>query len=424
MEIGMLHPDEAVRMVVAAGAAAWAGHIMPATESVELEDALGRILPAGLTALVDQPPFTKSAMDGFAWAGRTGSGAGQGGTGTVMRVAGTLAAGDASAAALKLRPGECIRIMTGAPLPAGCRAVQRVEWTEGSGRSPDGAELVRFTARETVSNVIGRGENQRAGDVLLTPRVLAPQDIGILASSGYARVEVARKPRVGIVSTGDEIVPPGSPLGPASIFDSNGPALRAQARAMGCEARWYGAFPDEEGALIEAFSLAIAENDVILVSGGVSMGEFDFVPKILASLGVERKFHKVAMRPGKPTWFGTLGGGKAVFGLPGNPMSTFVNFEILVKPHLAARAGLAYDPPVLRVPLAAPLARRGSDRVEYLPARLRAAPDGGAFEVEPLSYHGSSMLAVLAGATCLARMEIGVERMEKGEPVDVRLIRA
>ena len=459
-----IHPDEALRLVLEAAPP-------PELETVALSEALGRALPRAVLSAIDHPPFDKSAMDGFAYA-RAGSGAAAagcaccGGAPVASSVgaggedpaagAGAAAAGGAfhvvelvaagAAPTRALAPGECARIMTGAPLPSGADSVQRIEWTESAGKDAAGADFVRFTRPESVSNVIRRGENLKAGGELLGPRLLAPQDLGILASGGVAELQVARRPLVGVVSTGDELAAPGSPLGPASIYDSNGPQLAAQARAAGCEARFYGAFPDEPGALAAVLGRALAECDVVLVSGGVSMGDFDYVPRSLEALGVRRVFHNLAMRPGKPTYFGTLGA-KAAFGLPGNPVSTFVNFEVLVRPHLERRMGLEYRPRVVRARLAAPLSRRGSDRVEFLPARLERAPLGsgaadaagaggresasgresareGACELaRPLGYHGSSMLNVLAEADALLRMEIGVDRIEEGAWVDARLLR-
>ncbi|MCX7023636.1 MAG: molybdopterin molybdotransferase MoeA [Spirochaetes bacterium] len=399
-----IHPDEAVRLVLEAVPRAM-------TEEVPLADALGRALPEPLPALVDQPPFDKSAMDGFAHGpAATSAEAGP------WRVVELLAAG--SAPTRTLGPRECSRIMTGAPLPPGASGVQRVEWTR---TDSDGTALVLFERSETASNVILRGENQRAGDTLLGPRLLEPQDIGILASSGYARVRVARRPIVGVVSTGDEIVEPGKPLGPASIYDSNGPQLAAQARMAGCEVRSYGIHRDDETALRDVLGRAHDECDVILVSGGVSMGDFDHVPKALAAVGFACVFHGLAMRPGKPTFFGRSGK-KTAFGLPGNPVSTFVNFEVLVRVHLFARMGLSYFPRTVRARLAEPLARKGFDRVEFLPARLETAKEG--MLVRPLRYHGSSMLAILAEADCILRMEPGAERVGQGEVVDARLLRS
>lgn len=462
-----IHPDEALRLVLEAAPP-------PEPETVPLSEALGRALPRAVLSAIDHPPFDKSAMDGFACAragtgaaaagcaccgggsGASGTSAGAAAPGAAFRVVELVAAGAAPTRALA--PGECARIMTGAPLPSGADSVQRIEWTEPAGKDAAGADLVRFTRPESVSNVIRRGENLKAGGGLLGPRLLAPQDLGILASGGVAELEVARRPLVGVVSTGDELAAPGAPLGPASIYDSNGPQLAAQARAAGCEARFYGAFPDEPGALAAVLGRALAECDVVLVSGGVSMGDFDYVPRSLEALGVRRVFHNLAMRPGKPTYFGTLGA-KAAFGLPGNPVSTFVNFEVLVRPHLERRMGLDSRPRLVRARLAAPLSRRGSDRVEFLPARLERAPLGAAGAVRgpvgaaeaagvagaargpegeaarepareaacelarPLGYHGSSMLNVLAEADALLRMEIGVDRIEEGGWVDARLLR-
>jgi molybdopterin molybdotransferase len=415
----LLHPDAALRLVLdAARGLRPAG---PATESLVLAELLGRHFPGRLPALVDQPPFDKSAMDGFAWAAR-GSFADPG----PLRVVLSIAAGVDTTALPPLGPGTCARIMTGAPLPRGADAVQRVEWTrEEAGE--DGSSFVSFTAAEAVSNVIARGENQRTGDLLLSPRVLRAQDIGILASSGLGAIEVARRPIVGVISTGDELCSPGldsgeagSALPPGAIYDSNGPQLAAQAASAGCELRRYGIVRDDPLLLAAAVDKGLAECDVLLVSGGVSMGDFDYVPKTLLAAGVEKVFHGLAMRPGKPTFFGRRGD-RTVFGLPGNPMSTFVNFEVLVLPHLLARMGLVREPRLVSALLATPLRRRETDRVEFLPARLEAAGEGG-FVARPLAYHGSSMLAVLATADCLLRMDLGVDALEAGRRIDVRLI--
>jgi len=410
MSEGLLHPDEALALVVEAGRAAYAAGGTALLERVPLGEALGRVLPDSVLSTLDHPPFDKSAMDGFAVAeGRPGE-ARPG----PWRVVGTLAAG--APAPRTPGVGEALRVMTGAPVPVGTSFVQRVEFTEAAGE-----DLVRFTEPERGANIIRRGENLRAGELLLSPRRLGPGDLGLLASSGYAFAEVARRPRVSVISTGDELAPAGATLGPAMIHDSNGPQLCAQALSAGAEASFHSAVRDDEALLREAIEGALEAEDVVILSGGVSMGDFDHVPSILASLGVERVFHRIAMRPGKPTWFGRLGT-KAVFGLPGNPLSTFVNFEVFLRPHLAARCGLAWRRPVLRLPLGSALERGGSDRVEYLPVRL--AIEEGRTVALPLRYHGSSMLSVLAEAEGLARLEIGQNGVEKGGFVDVGLLRA
>lgn len=406
MQDELLHPDRALCLALEAAPP-------PSLETIPLEDALGRALPFPLASSLDQPPFDKSSMDGFAYDSARPA--------ELYKVRALVAAGS-----LPERPigqGECARIMTGAPLPPGANAVQRVERSEPAGRDEEGLELVRFTAAEPSSNVIRRGENLRAGEELLGPRILAPQDIGILASSGYSAVSVARRPVVGVISTGDELRAAGAPLSDAEIYDSNGPQLVAQARAAGCDARFLGIVRDEEEQLEAALRRALEDCDVVLVSGGVSMGDFDYVPRSLEALGVERVFHKIAMRPGKPCWFGRRGD-KAVFGLPGNPLSTFVNFEFLVRPYLLKRMGLDYEPRLLRVALASALSRREAERVDFLPCRLERGEAGrGAALARPLAYTGSSMLSVLAEADCLVRMERGVLRLEEGEAVDARLLR-
>lgn len=400
--IGPLHPEQALALTLENLPA-------PAREILPLADALGRYLAAELDALIDQPPFDKSAMDGYAY------GAAAPGSSGEWRLIDTIAAGEGKERALK--EGECALIMTGAPIPKGARAVHRREFAEEA----DGA--VRFTKKESADNIIRRGENQKAGDRLLAPRRLGPQDIGILAASGYSAVPVAGRPTVGIVSTGDELVESGAALPPGAIYDSNGPQLTAQAAALGCDVRFYGIVPDEPESLAAAIGKALAECDVTIVSGAVSLGDFDLVPETFESLGVRTVFHGLKMRPGKPTFYGRLGD-KAVFGLPGNPVSTFVNFEILVRPHLLKRLGAADPATALALPLGAPLARRGSDRVEYLPARIeRNGPAASPTRVVPLSYRGSSMLSALAEADCLVRMDLGVESIPEGGIVHVRLVR-
>lgn len=399
----LLHPDKALGLVLESAPA-------PRLERCLLASALGRALPRSLPCLVDQPPFDKSSMDGFAYSPLAA------GMGESYRVLGSSgAAGQAALPALK--PGECCRVMTGAPLPEGAEAVQRVEFCA---LSPDGASL-RFTAAEKGSNIVRRGSNERAGDTLLSPRLLSPQDIGILASSGYAEVEVARRPVVGVLSTGDEIVAPGSALGPASIYDSNGPALCAQATAAGAEARSYGIAQDEREALGSRLALGLGECDILLVSGGVSMGNFDYVPAALEALGVEEVFHRLAIRPGKPCFFGKKGE-KLVFGLPGNPMATFVVFELLVRPLIARLLGLDYAPRKLRGRLTGALTQAEAERVDILPVRVLPG-DGEGPLLEPLVYHGSSMLSVLAAADALVRLEIGTGTIPKGGWVDARLVR-
>jgi molybdopterin molybdotransferase len=388
----MLDPDRALALLEA---------VPPRglTESVPVPEALGRVLAEEVRAAEDSPPFTKAAMDGYAVPG--------GESGDRYRLVETIAAGDVPARALVA--GECAKIMTGAMLPSGAERVIRVEYTEAEG------DVVRVLTPEPSRNVIERGENLEAGQRVLTPRLLRPQDIGILASLGVASVRVAVPPRVGIITTGSELADPGTPLRPGAIYNSNGWQLCAQVTRCGCPNRYLGVVPDEPDVLAELLSQALEECDVVLLSGGVSMGDLDFVPGIVRRVGAVIDFHKLAVKPGKPTLFARRGD-RCLFGLPGNPVSTFVIFEVFVKSLLFRLMGLAHRPPVVRARLAADLRRRDTERVEFRPVRL----EGGA--ADPVAYHGSSHLSVLGEADGLVRIERGQELLKKGTEIDVRLV--
>ena len=388
----MIHPDEALKAVLEAARA-------PRLETVPLERALGRVLPIELRAQVDQPPFDKSAMDGFACRGPSPE------RGWLVRE--TIAAGSSSKRTLA--EGECARIMTGAPLPSGADRVQRVEWSEQS------AGRVKFTKPEPVDNIIRRGENLARGGLLLGPRRLAPQDLGLLAADGRAGLELAVPPTVGVLSTGSELVEPGLPLGGADIYDSNRRQALAQAEAAGCPTRDFGRVADDPAATLAAVSAALEGCDILVVSGGVSAGDFDFVPAALARAGVETVFHGVAMKPGRPTYFGRRGP-SSVFGLPGNPVSVFVNFEVFVKPLIYALMGLDWRPPTVPAPAARQIGRGSAERVEWLPVAF--GPDG----FEPVEYRGSSMLNVFTRAEGLLRLEVGQRVVPKGALASVRLL--
>ncbi|HEY9594506.1 MAG TPA: molybdopterin molybdotransferase MoeA, partial [Spirochaetia bacterium] len=349
----------------------------------------------------DSPPFDKALMDGFAIGADDGSPA--------YRVVATVAAG--STTAVTVRRGECARIMTGAPLPPGTGRVIRREFVE----ERDG--LVTVRTEETVPNVARRGEGRAAGAVLLTPRLLRSPDIGILAGAGVAAVDVAVPPVTGVLVTGSELVPPGAAAGPGRIHDGNGPQLAAQLSAMGCAPLMLGAVGDEHDATAARITAGLDTCDVLLVTGGVSVGDFDLVPRCLAEAGAEMLFHGIALKPGKPTLFARRGG-HFVFGIPGNPVSAFVVFEVLVKPFLFHWMGLDAEEPVFAAVLEAPLRRRDTDRVELLPVSVR---EGRAV---PIELKGSWHVAGLDGADGFVRMEKGVAELPEGTIVGVRPIRA
>jgi molybdopterin molybdotransferase len=366
-------------------------------ETVTLDRILGRVLAHDVRSPIDSPPFSKSAMDGFAARSDDES--------VSFRIVDMVAAGGQPRRELAL--GECARIMTGAMLPPGAGRVIRKELVD----EVDGT--IRVMGPETGDNVIPRASNLRAGDVVLTPRVLSPQDVGILAASGFASADVVIPPSVAIISTGSEIRSPGEALGPGEIYNSNAPQLAAQLARLGCSSRFLGVVADQPEPLSRAIESALASSELVLLTGGVSAGDFDFVPQCLAERGAQVLFHGVAVKPGKPTLMARRGT-RFVFGLPGNPVSTFVIFEIFVKPFLLRWMGLDGAPRLLRARLGARVHRRGTERTEFLPVSER---DG---RVIPVAYHGSAHLNALAEADGLIRVEKGVATLEEGTEVDVR----
>jgi molybdopterin molybdotransferase len=366
-------------------------------ETLLLDDALGRVLAGEVVSTVDSPPFDKCAMDGFAIC--------EGEDSMELKIVDTVAAGCVPASVV--RKGECARVMTGAMLPSGAARVIRREYV----REQLGS--IRVLTAEQGDNVIRRGTSLPAGQVVLLPGVIGPSGVGVLAASGIDRVEVAVPPSTFILCTGPEIRPAGADLALGQIYDSNGPQLRAQLAAMHCPSRARAGIVDQPGPLEAAISEALAECEVLLLTGGVSAGNFDFVPDCLEEMGARIIFHGVAVKPGKPTLFARRGE-QYIFGLPGNPVSTFVIFELFVKPFLYRRMGIDWAPNSFSGRLARGVRRVAVDRTEFLPVCVR----GGV--VEAIEYHGSSHLNALARAQGLMRIEAGIHELEEGAQVDVR----
>ena len=369
------------------------------SEAIRIDDALGRVLAETVLSPIDSPPFDKSAMDGFALpAGRSEA---------RYRITETIAAGAASPRAVGR--GECARIMTGAMIPPGADRVIRKEYVE------EMQGFIRPYTAEPGDNVIRKGSSLRAGQEVLGPKVLAPQDIGTLAASGIAMIAAAVPPVTRIICTGGEICAPGETLGPGQIYNSNGPQLRAQLAAMRCPCGPYEMVEDSPEALSAALRAALASADLVLLTGGVSAGDFDYVPGSLRDLGAEILFHGVAVKPGKPVLFARRGKG-FIFGLPGNPVSTFVMFEVFVKPFLYRRMGIEWAPPAVRGVVTERISRRLAERAEFLPVRMRQGL------VRQVAFHGSSHQNALAEADGLIRVEKGVTEIVQGTEIDVRPI--
>ncbi|MEA2375799.1 MAG: molybdopterin molybdotransferase [Thermoleophilaceae bacterium] len=373
-----------------------------APEEVAIGDALGRTLVQAVSSPLDLPPFDSSAMDGYAVVA---------GAAADLPVVGEARAG--APAERELRPGEAMAISTGAALPAGADAVvpvERVALSDGRVSVPDS---------EPGAHVRRAGEDVRAGQPVLPPGTdLGPAEVAVLASLGLEHVRCGAVPRVAVLVTGDELVPPGRPLGPGQIRDSNATALAAQAMRAGARVQSVEHVGDDRELTIEALSRAVAAADAVCVSGGVSVGPHDHVKPALAAIGAEELFWGVALKPGKPTWFGTAGDA-LVFGLPGNPVSAMVTFHLFARPALRALAGAGPADTRAVAVLDAPV-RRHPGRDQAVRCVLRAGDDG--WHVEPTKAQGSHVLTSMLGAGALAIVPAGDGALDAGERVDIELL--
>lgn len=346
------------------------------TETVSLEDACGRVLAQEVTSDVDMPPFNKSAMDGYACKRAALPGP--------FRVIETIQAG--APPRKTISEGECAKIMTGACVPEGADCVVMVEHTK-----EDEQGNIHFTKEETATNICLAGEDVHTGDILLHRGiVLEPRHIAVLAASGCVQPEVACQPKVGIIATGNELVEPETVPGKSQIRNINGWQTRIQVKQISAAINYYGIVPDVEEKLDAVLKRAINENDVVIFSGGVSMGDYDFVPNIMAKNGIKILFDAIAMKPGKPTTFG-VGPSVYCFGLPGNPVSAFLQCETFVKPLLYALMGHTFQAPWDSYPLAKTYRRKKADRESWVP--VIRTPKG---KIQPKTYHGSAHITSLA----------------------------
>jgi len=358
----MLTVEQAKQTILGAVAA------LPA-ETVPTAAALGCVLAEDVASDINIPSFDNSAMDGYAV--RVADVAGASAEHPVrLRCQGEVPAG--SVASSPLQAGCALKIFTGAPVPPAADTVVIQEDTRR-----EGDVVVVLDSEKAGANIRRAGEDISKGAVVLRLGSLCgPAHVGVAASLGRAQLSVVRRPRVAVLATGEELVTPGKPLGPGQIYDSNSPTLAALVRQAGCEPVTAGIVPDTLEATQSALERALAQADVVITSGGVSVGEYDFVKDALVALGADTKLWKVAMKPGKPLVFSVCGG-KPVFGLPGNPVSVFITFVLFAWPALQKMRGLADD--ALDLPTADAIAQepftvRG-DRRHYLRVRLRREGD-------------------------------------------------
>ena len=373
-------------------------------ENVSLARALGRVLAEDVSASLDLPPFTNSGMDGYAVRAADTAPAPQ-----PLTVIGDIPAG--LAPDLKLHPGQAARIMTGAMLPDGADAVIPIEWTDQPAFDPAQAFPHSITVRRSVQPgdfIRPLGQDVRAGaEILPAGHRLCAQDLGLLASFGFTTLKVVRRPRVALLSTGDELVEPGLPLPPGKIHNSNTAMLNALVRQFGGKVCFQSTAPDEPQAIREMFARALEQDpDLLLTSAGVSVGAFDYVRDCIQSNG-QLTLWRVNMRPGKPLAFGSYQH-IPVIGLPGNPVSAFVTFQVFVVPVLQTLQGLpAESRPQVTVTLAEPIESDG--RETY--ARALVTWQDGAWHARLAEHQGSGNLLSLVRANALLIVPSGVKSL-------------
>jgi len=377
-------------------------------ETVGIQAALGRVLASAVHSSVDVPSHRNSAMDGYALAGAELPGSGD----AAFEIVGTSWAGRPFAGAVQ--PGKCVRIMTGATVPEGTDTVVMQEHVR-----LDGNRAVIEAGHRVGQNVRPVGEDIRRGELALEPgTLLHPAQLGLLASLGVGQVAVLRRPRVAIFSTGDELRPIGAELGPGQIYDSNRYSLHGMLTRLGVEVVDLGVVRDTREDTLRAFQSAAGSADAIVTTGGVSVGDADYVTETLERHG-EVGFWKVAMKPGKPIAFGRFG--KAhFFGLPGNPVSVMVTFYQLVQPALRALMGATnVDPPILVLAECETRLRKKPGRLEFQRGHLARRPTGE-YVVRSSGHQGAGVLRSMSEANCFIILTLEQGDVEPGTEVEVQ----
>jgi molybdopterin molybdotransferase len=380
-----------------------------AAQTVTIDEALHRVLAADIRAVGDVPPFPCSAMDGYALLA--------GPSGRRLRIVGESRAGVPSRH--RLGGGEAIRVSTGAAIPPGAESVIPQEDVD----LDDGSEDVIVTCQDSPAgaHVRGAGEDMRAGTtVLRAGHWLGPVQLGAAVAAGAGTVEAVRRPRVAVLCTGDELRAPGEPLGPGEIHNSNAPMLTGLSLDAGAEVGPAGRLPDDRQATIDGIGAAIDDSDVVIITGGVSVGPHDHVKPALSALSVRELFWSVALQPGKPTWFGVAGDGTLVFGLPGNPVSAVVTFSLFVAPALAAmQRAPAPAPPSSTAVLGTELPRNPR-REQAVRVALTDGPEG--VTATPTGAQGSHILSSLLAADALGMIPMGDGVVAAGDEITLRAL--
>lgn len=372
------------------------------TEKVRLSESLNHILQEDIIADMNMPPFDKSAMDGFACRKED--------LGSELMVLETIQAGKLPSKTIG--KNQCSKIMTGAAVPDGANCVFMTEDAE-----PVPENSVKCINPATKTNICFTGEDYKKGDVLINKGVkIGPGHVGTMASAGYHQIAVSNMPTVGIMATGTELVEPSEIAGAGKIRNSNSYQLMAQLKAMEIDGNYLGIFEDDFDKISRNFEAALYNNDLVIITGGASQGDFDFVPAMLQKQGFEVLVQNTGIQPGNPMTFSKKEA-KYCFGLSGNPVSSFVQFELFVKPFLYKLLGSLWQPTKVKGKLAKTFSRKKGHRFGIIPVKMDENN-----RVTEIGFHGSAHINALAFANALMEIPKGVTHLNEGEEVDLRLI--
>jgi molybdopterin molybdotransferase len=377
------------------------------SEIIDSIISIDRILAEDIISDMEMPPFNKSAMDGYACRYVDLS--------NELEVIEIIQAGKIPEK--KITKNKCSKIMTGAVIPDGADCVIKIEHTL---KSHD--NKIKYTQNPEKKdqknlNICYKGEDIRTGEILVKQgQIIKPQHIAIMAAVGYTKIKVYKLPKVAVITTGNEIVEPNIKPSLSEIRNSNGYQLIAQLRKMGIHAHYYGIARDTKEIIIGLIDKAYSENDIIILTGGISMGDFDMVPEILSLLNFNLLFREIALQPGKPSIFARKDN-KYCFALPGNPVSGFIQFEVLIKPFIFRLMGYKSNQLVIPFPIASDFSRKNDNRLAFYPVIINKQG-----EAELIEYHGSAHINAYNLAWGIMEVPLGVKNLAKGEKVNVRQI--
>ena len=376
------------------------------SEIINIKDAYKRVLKKELYYKIDDPHFDKSAMDGYGYFNN--------GNKKFLLLKESIIAGNSNKN-INSPENCCIKMMTGAAVPNNINKISKFEAAEIIDENEE--KYVYIKEAERSDNIIYKGSGYKKGDLLLDKKILEAEDISKLASNGYSEIEVVKNPKIAFISTGTELTDITKKLEEGKIYDSNSFLIKNKLKAMNIECQFYGIVKDNYDSLYDVVSKALDENDIIIVSGGISFGDMDFTKEVYNALNIKELCHGVKIKPGKPFYFGKKDN-KAVFGLPGNPFAVLVSFENFVKPYIYNSMGVKYNNQFFKLPLFEEYKRKKSDTEEYLPAEFIFSED--ATLVKLIDYKGSFYLP--SNIKALVKIDIGVNEIKALENVSIKFI--